>query len=578
MHKQIALLALAIGTLRAQTGAPAPLNDDVIRTSATKAAKLMERSVGAFAPNIPCASCHHNNMPLWAFSVARDHGIPVNAELSRKVAIKTYGFLKDVDHAVQGSFFVDPSLEGGQLFAIAETAGVRPSVTTALHVRRLASLQREDGRWVTFDSRPPHSSSLLMTTAFSAKAIADFMPVQFAAERDARLAKARQWLVNAKPVSVEDHAFRLLGLMWTKASREEIQAAADLLLKEQSADGSWAQVVGRTADAYGTGEALAALKMTGTAPADAYARGAAWLVKNQLADGSWLVKTRLHEVAPISPPYMETGFPHGRNQIVSMVGTTWALMALSLGLPEKRQPQAELAELKPAVDGWMETAVLGSVEELKSLEVTLKTPAGSTVLMAVANDPAKVSALIARGANVHERSKIGLTAVAAAASYGQSTAVLRQLFDAGADAKPAKDVEWNATPLVMAGFGGDLETTKLLLDHGANATQTMMLQGMVPMNPVSQAVHLDEPAILAEYLKRGVSPNMVDEVPMLSLAAIANRPTVAKVLIDAGADLNFKDKFGWTPMRHARSIEHDVPMVEPLIQAALDKKNVSAIK
>jgi ankyrin repeat protein len=102
----------------------------------------------------------------------------------------------------------------------------------------------------------------------------------------------------------------------------------------------------------------------------------------------------------------------------------------------------------------------------------------------------------------------------------------------------------------------------------------MLLAGLVPMNPVSAAVHFDSADILREYLKRGVDPNMVDEVPLLSLAALANRPEVAKVLISFGADPNRKDKFGWTPIRHARSIEHDVPVVEPLIQEAL-KKSVS---
>src|SRR3954466_10063148 len=104
MKKQIALLALALGPLNAET-------EDAVRKSTTKAVKLMERSVGALAPNIPCASCHHNNMPLWAFSIARDHGIAIDEDLNRRVALKTYAFLKDIDRAVQGNFFVDPSLE-----------------------------------------------------------------------------------------------------------------------------------------------------------------------------------------------------------------------------------------------------------------------------------------------------------------------------------------------------------------------------------------------------------------------------------------------------------------------------------
>ena len=116
-------LAVAAGAVA--TANTMPEQQQAMRSSATKAVRLMERSVGAFAPNIPCASCHHNNFPLWAFSVAREHGIAVDAELNRRVAIKTYSFLKDVDRAVQGNFFVDPSLGACRNEKTARRCGLR---------------------------------------------------------------------------------------------------------------------------------------------------------------------------------------------------------------------------------------------------------------------------------------------------------------------------------------------------------------------------------------------------------------------------------------------------------------------
>ena len=570
MNKTVILLALASVSL--SQAAP---SETAVRTSANKAVQLMERSIGALAPNIPCASCHHNNMPLWGLSIAKDHGIQVNAELSHKVAVHTYSFLKDVDRAVQGTTFVDPGIEGGELLAFAGSVGVKPSLTTALQVRRMASLQHEDGHWATFDARPPQTGSLFMVTALNLKALSDHMPPSLRQERDERIAKAHQWLLNHQPVSVEDASFRLLGLKWAGASPAELQTAAKSLLDTQTADGSWAQVPGRTSDAYGTGEALAALKLTGMAPADAYNRGIEWLLKAQLEDGSWLVKTRLHEVAPISPPYMETGFPHGKDQIVSMLGTTWAVMALSLSLPEHRMEVAELTEVKPVADSWIEAAAFGSTDALKSIEADTHTAAGTTLLMVVANDSAKVKAMIDRGADVKQRAKSGHTALTVAATYKGSAPVLRQLVAKGADAVPVKEMEFHSNPLVYATYAGDLEAVRILLDNGANATQTMMLAGMVPMNPVSAAVHFDNPVILGEFLKRGVDPNMVDEVPLLSMAAAQNRPAVAKLLLASGADPNRKDKYGWTPLRHARAIEHDAPVVEGLIEAALKKVELS---
>ena len=58
----------------------------------------------------------------------------------------------------------------------------------------------------------------------------------------------------------------------------------------------------------------------------AYRRGMDYLLKNQMADGSWYVRTR----ALGFQPYFETGFPHGVNQSISAAGTSWATMALIL--------------------------------------------------------------------------------------------------------------------------------------------------------------------------------------------------------------------------------------------------------
>jgi hypothetical protein len=216
MSKRVILLTLACGSM-----VFAANSETEVRASANKAVQLMEKSMGGLVPNIPCASCHHNNMPLWALSVAKDHGIQVNADLSRRVAIKTYAFLLDVDRAVQGTTFVDPGIEGGELLAFAGSVGVKPSLTTALQVRRMAGLQYADGHWATFDARPPQSISLFMITALNIKALLDHMPASLHQERDARVANARQWLLKNTPASVEDSAFQLLGLQWSGASRSQ---------------------------------------------------------------------------------------------------------------------------------------------------------------------------------------------------------------------------------------------------------------------------------------------------------------------------------------------------------------------
>ena len=138
--------------------------------------------------------------------------------------------------------------------------------------------------------------------------------------------------MNAKPQTSQDRAYQLLGLGWAgmKANNEIMRKAVGELLAEQRSDGGWAQLPGLASDAYATGQALVALKQAGglaeTAPA--YKRGIEFLMKTQLEDGSWYVKTRS---IPLQP-YFESGFPHGADQWISAAATNWAAMALALSV------------------------------------------------------------------------------------------------------------------------------------------------------------------------------------------------------------------------------------------------------
>jgi squalene cyclase len=82
-------------------------------------------------------------------------------------------------------------------------------------------------------------------------------------------------------------------------------------------------------DAYATGQALYALHAAKHSVSDSvYRRGADYLLKTQLEDGTWFVQTRAFGFQP----YFETGFPHGRSQFISTVATAWASAALTYTL------------------------------------------------------------------------------------------------------------------------------------------------------------------------------------------------------------------------------------------------------
>ena len=69
-----------------------------------------------------------------------------------------------------------------------------------------------------------------------------------------------------------------------------------------------------------------------------YQRGVGFLLKTQLDDGSWHVRSR-------SKPfqlYFESGFPHGKDQFISVAASGWATTALAL-------PPSLVATLKTSV-------------------------------------------------------------------------------------------------------------------------------------------------------------------------------------------------------------------------------------
>ena len=83
---------------------------------------------------------------------------------------------------------------------------------------------------------------------------------------------------------------------------------------------------------YATGQVLVALHEARVPTSSAaYQRGVRFLLETQLADGSWLVRTRSH----FTQSHFESGFPHGPHQFISAAATHWATQALALTLPTR---------------------------------------------------------------------------------------------------------------------------------------------------------------------------------------------------------------------------------------------------
>jgi N-acyl-D-amino-acid deacylase len=57
-----------------------------------------------------------------------------------------------------------------------------------------------------------------------------------------------------------------------------------------------------------------------------YQRGVNYLLETQQEDGSWHVSSRSRPFQT----YFESGYPHGKDQFISIAASSWATMALVL--------------------------------------------------------------------------------------------------------------------------------------------------------------------------------------------------------------------------------------------------------
>jgi ankyrin repeat protein len=567
-----------------------PIGDSALREASAKALRLIQHSQADWLKKETCSSCHHQLLPEIPFRLARERGVELNEPLARETTAATFGFLKDFDGLVQGFDYIDLFFDGWTLVA-AQSAGIRPNLSTAASAQFIASRQRPDGSWYTIDSRPPQAHSLFATTAICVKALQDYLPETLGIEKQTRVRMARGWLLKAQPQTLEDRVFQLFGLYWTGADLSLRKKLAQQLLAQQQKDGGWSQLQGLASDAYSTGEALVALRQAAdlSTGSSAYQQGLQFLLKTQEADGSWRVTSRLHPPAPVSPPYFETGFPYKHDQFISIMGTSWAAAALLQAIPAQAKgslQQTWLASIAPAENAdWMPVALSGSAADLKKLldaglKPDVRTAEGTTALMLAARDFEKVKLLIERGADVNALAATGFTPLMIASRYTGNVDVVRLLLKKGALPNSASGVEVrnDASALFNAVTAGDVQIVKALLDAGARLQSPMKLIGRIPVTPMFYAVVGGDAAMVDELIRRGANPNETDGdgISALGWATINNHANVAQLLLARGAEVNHLDNFGMTPLLYAASIDFgNTTMLEKLMAAGANLKTIN---
>jgi len=321
--------ALLAGSLLFAIGAPAAdLTQAALRTSAQKGLVLLEKTSPTFLRIGGCNSCHNQMLPAAAQAIARKRGIAAGetiAQLSPETSEATIERIIEYAAGVAG-----PNLY--EFFADASSGQPRDERREAkLFV--LKSMQQPEGSWRTNSTRTPLTADDFTSTALAILALDTYTPPAQRADTDTRIAKARSWLLEAKPVTTQERAFQILGLAWSKAGKAPIAKAAQGLQAMQRKDGGWSQLPAMPSDAYATGLALYALSQGGVAPKDAmYTAGLRYLVDTQAPDGTWHVRARSLPVQP----YFESGYPYGHDQWISAAGAAYAVMAISAAVePQK---------------------------------------------------------------------------------------------------------------------------------------------------------------------------------------------------------------------------------------------------
>lgn len=326
----LGLVGTWLGPLPEQLAADPP--SPAIPASVARSLTLIEKSSAEYRQHRECFSCHHQALSVLTAVAARQRGFAIDEENLRKQLEWTAAHLKrgeeDYRQGRGQGGHIDTA--GYALWTLA-AGGWKPDASTAAVVEYILSKDTELGYWETSGNRPPSEASHITTTAVAVRGLTAFGAGDLSDRVATRLAKVRPWISQAEIKDTEDRVFQMHALQYVQAPAEELRAAARAVKQLQREDGGWSQTPEMSSDAYATGTALVALFELGGCEAQDpdYQRGVKFLLESQQPDGSWHVQSRSKPFQT----YFESGFPHGKDQFISMAASCWATIALIYACP-----------------------------------------------------------------------------------------------------------------------------------------------------------------------------------------------------------------------------------------------------
>jgi N-acyl-D-amino-acid deacylase len=334
----IAALASAVGLIYQTPAAGQPASpmsgraaistkpNQGVREAATRAVRLIDRTSAKFLTTRACVTCHTQTLSAM---VLRD---------ARKVGIETdeANFKRQYQRAIEDLTGTRVDTKGHMLWAL-DIGQYAPDDKTEAIVEYLLNYQKHHGTWKTTVDRPPAEASNFTTNYVALRGLNRYGTAK---QREAIATKAtevKKWLESANAVDTEDQVFRLRLAHELKLPSDKVDHYVQRLLREQEADGGWAQNPQMKSDAYATGSVLVALHEAGglSCQHSAWQRGLGYLLRTQKPDGSWHVVSRAKPL--LEYEYFESGFPHGKDQFISAFATGWATEALLMSLGQERR-------------------------------------------------------------------------------------------------------------------------------------------------------------------------------------------------------------------------------------------------
>jgi hypothetical protein len=319
---------------------------EAIKAAVEKSLPLLEKGArGSMEKRKQCFTCHNQALPVLALTTAHARGLAIDWENLQAQIRFTAAFL-DKNRAAY--------LEGRGQGGAADTAGYalwtlanggwKPDATTAAVAEYLLLYEKDLVHWKPSSRRPPTEQSLFTSTHVALRGLKTFGTSEQQDRINERVAQVRAWLLKTSPDDTEDRVSRVRALRVADASPDEIERSVKELSQLQREDGGWSQLPQMESDAYATGSVLVALHQAGAMPSSdpVYLKGLRYLISAQLDDGSWHVKTRSEPIQT----YYESGYPHGKDQFISIAAAGWATTALALALP-KRSPPDETSAPAP---------------------------------------------------------------------------------------------------------------------------------------------------------------------------------------------------------------------------------------